>query len=1020
MGQEASYTKNTLFFTIALAVAALLLIPIQARATQNEQSVPPDLQHDSVRLLQSDESGITLELSPPEYITTPVETEKGLYQQIRIPGYDYIGLVGQPDLPQKGFLVALPPGAEPVINLVSAENHQVTGVNVAPTVKNTLINIEDDPMSLDYFPDFETSYPFDTAVYDADTNFPANPVTLGQETTLRHQRAVWVIVNPIQVNSVQNTLTVYDQLQIQVTFTFPNGRPEVQTLAPETGDHAALLQTSLLNYEQSINWRTPSETAVMPETSPCMDPNAFRIAVKQTGMYSISYSALAAAQTGFPASIPSQKIRMCYENQQIRIKVNDGSGGTGTFNSGDSIIFYGQSIKTQETDTNIYWLTYSTAGPNGLQMTTASDSAAGSTPAYYIPLNHLENDSRYYSVIPTLDLNDHWYWQEPIVGENANNQLDVEFQMTNKAGGTYSYVVRVEFFGFFFDEDHDFELKMNGTSIGTGSFSGSGIDDNFLIFEANAPSSTLINGTNTLAIIAHDTDNNPSTPGHRLLVNWVEIEPRRQFVAQNSRLAFSQPSAGTYTYNVSSLPNGPVEIFNVSDPINLSIQAKTVTGGNVSFNRTNVSKVDFEVYATNAYLSPSSITKDTIGSGLLGTSSNNADYIIITVPALDSALTPLRNLRSGQGLTNKTVYVQDIFDEFSYGRYATYAIKDFLEYAYNNWNGDRDYVLLAGDGSYDHRNVLGANGNSNLVPVYLRSGVDSTLGEAASDNQYVDFNGDDVADMMLGRIPAQNTTELTTIVNKIIAYETGEANPSWRGKHFFVADNPYLPPGCSLDEAGDFFATVNNFLANHFPDGQILDRLYYAPSGCFPNNSGSYSTIEGYYATSLAEMQTRLLKKFNFGNQFISYTGHSSTQYWGDENYFNISSVPSLTNGNRTPIMLPMTCLEGWYHFNGTTTGLSEALLKRNGGGAVASYGPTGLQVQAGHNYMLDAFYDAIFVNDVQTIGQAIMEAKLNLDSGPETYQDLQDTYMLQGDPAMKFNIPESVTQNFLPVTIKK
>ena len=166
-------------------------------------------------------------------------------------------------------------------------------------------------------------------------------------------------------------------------------------------------------------------------------------------------------------------------------------------------------------------------------------------------------------------------------------------------------------------------------------------------------------------------------------------------------------------------------------------------------------------------------------------------------------------------------------------------------------------------------------------------------------------------------------------------------------------------------------------------------------------------------------MQTKIIEEYNFGNQFVIYTGHSGTQNWGHENYFNISSVPSLNNSNRTPIMLPMTCLEGWYHFSGTTSGLSEAQIKRVGGGAVASYGPTGLQVQTGHNFLIEGFYTAVFTNNAQTIGEAIMAAKVNLDSAGSAYQDLHDTFMLQGDPAMQFNIPENVTQNFLPIGLK-
>ncbi len=1022
MVHQAIQNRKTLFFTLTFAVVFLLILPLQARATKNESVIPPANQEDVAKQIQSDETGVTFEVSPPEFEQTPIDTERGVYNQIRIPGFDYTGIVGQPDLPQKGFLVALPPGAVPELEIISAENYLITGSRVAPTVKNTLLNNNyDDFTSPDYMPDFEASYPFDETVYNEDANYPASPVSLGEETTLRRQRVVWVIVNPIQVNPVQETMTVYNQLKIQVRFAFPNGRPTVETLEPETGAYAEILQNNLLNYEESLNWRVrPSESAVMPETSPCMNPNGFRIELTQTGMYAISYADLSTAHPGFPSSVPANKIRMCYENQEIRIKVND--GGDGNFNSGDSLIFYGESIKTQETETNIYWLTYSISGVNGIRMNPGVVSGAGTAPAHYIPTYHLETDAKYLSSIPMADLNDHWYWGEPVVAQPGQNQLDINFQMSNKASGVYNFIIRFELWGYFVDELHIFEVKLNGTSLGTDQFTGDG--DTSYLYEGNAPSSALINGTNTVSIIAIDTDGNPNNTGHKFLVNWMEVEPRRQFVAQNNRLAFGVETADTYSFSAGGLTSGAtVEFFDVTNPFNPTIESKTAAGGSVTFNRTVSGPANYELYATTAYLSPDAVIKDSIDSGQLGTPNNTADYIIITTPALDSALNQLRTLRSSQGLAVKTVFVQDIFDEFSYGRYATYGIHDFLEYAYNNWNGDLDYVLLAGDGTYDHRDVLGTSGNSNQVPVYLRSGIDSLLGEAAADNQYVDFNGDDLADMMLGRLPAQTTSELSNMVGKILAYESAQDNPTWRGRHFFVVDNAYIPnasppPTCIEDPAGDFFATVNNFIASHFPENQLLARLYYAPSACFPDNSGPYDVIEPYYATSIPDMQQRLIAQYNLGNQFVIYTGHSATQNWGGENYFNLTSVSNLNNGSRTPIMLPMTCLEGWYHFSGPTNGLSEAQIKRTGGGAVASYSPTGFQVQHGHDLLITGFYEGIFDKNGQTLGEAVLQAKINLDSGSAAYQDLHDTFMTLGDPAMQFNIP-SISQTFLPVSLR-
>jgi hypothetical protein len=117
--------------------------------------------------------------------------------------------------------------------------------------------------------------------------------------------------------------------------------------------------------------------------------------------------------------------------------------------------------------------------------------------------------------------------------------------------------------------------------------------------------------------------------------------------------------------------------------------------------------------------------------------------------------------------------------------------------------------------------------------------------------------------------------------------------------------------------------------------------------------------------------------------------------------------------------MFPLTCLEGWYHFSGSTNGLSEAQLKRVGGGAVAGYSPTGFQVQTGHHYLIEGFYTAIYDNNVQTLGEAVLQAKIDLDSGPPVFEDLHDTYMLLGDPGMQFNIPD-ITQTFQPTTLKQ
>ncbi|MCB0030461.1 MAG: hypothetical protein KDE28_21265, partial [Anaerolineales bacterium] len=65
------------------------------------------------------------------------------------------------------------------------------------------------------------------------------------------------------------------------------------------------------------------------------------------------------------------------------------------------------------------------------------------------------------------------------------------------------------------------------------------------------------------------------------------------------------------------------------------------------------------------------------------------------------------------------------------------------------------YVTLVGESSYDHRNIQGLNGvDGNLMPTYLKSGVDSLIGETAADNEYANFDSDLLPEMHIGRLPA--------------------------------------------------------------------------------------------------------------------------------------------------------------------------------------------------------------------------------------------------------------------------
>ena len=96
---------------------------------------------------------------------------------------------------------------------------------------------------------------------------------------------------------------------------------------------------------------------------------------------------------------------------------------------------------------------------------------------------------------------------------------------------------------------------------------------------------------------------------------------------------------------------------------------------------------------------------------------------------------------------------------------------------------------------YDYRDFSGHG--DNLVPTLL---VPSPEGLIPSDTALADANGDGVPEMAVGRLPIMSGGELLSILDKIVAYESGGG--PWKTRSLWLADDPEGGADFPADSSG--------------------------------------------------------------------------------------------------------------------------------------------------------------------------------------------------------------------------
>ncbi|MDH3603057.1 MAG: C25 family cysteine peptidase, partial [Candidatus Tectomicrobia bacterium] len=333
--------------------------------------------------------------------------------------------------------------------------------------------------------------------------------------------------------------------------------------------------------------------------------------------------------------------------------------------------------------------------------------------------------------------------------------------------------------------------------------------------------------------------------------------------------------------------------------------------------------------------------------------------------------TPLQTLREHQGWSVALIDVQDLYDAWSFGHKAPHAMSAFLQHAVAHWQTAPRFVLLMGDASFDPRDYLD-QGPSDWIPT---AWVHTAEMETASDDALADLDGDGAADLAIGRLPVRNAAEADHVVAKLLAYDAAEGD--WQGRTLVVTDS-----------AGDFdFAGAMQPLVQHLAAATTVTTL-------------SVGTIP------LDDARQQLYEYLGAGQLLVTYLGHGSVERWHPQGLLSTSAVHGLANSPRLPVVLAMTCLNGFFH-DLYTESIAESLIRAPQGGAVAVWASSGLTRPSGQTEMQRALVTRLLSDERPTLGEAIRAAKASIADA-----DVRRTWILLGDPTLRLPLNSTETSS--------
>ena len=925
-------THSRLIGKLALLLSAPTAISMTTVTTVTTAAAPAAAAAGPVRVVESDERGITLQLDVPPMSLAAQRDGRSVLQAGSL---DLTNQPGRPALPYASALIALPPGARAVPRVIASASEEIrSGVRLASNGRSIVRRID---ATETFEPVVE---PVDPIV---DGPWPAAMVELGEELTLRRQRMVSVRILPFRYDEASGRLWTRHSVTVRVDFVGAQRAPGV---ASRDIHWDRVLRGAVLNFDQARTWHARPEplrshggslfddvgtrgtgTLGATATAVAAFDEVFaevRVQTDTSGVYALRFDDLAA--NGYPVGVPVGQVSVhrheflensnpAFATVEVPIEVDDANSND-VFDAGDRIVLYvlswaqrARASFAQRTwgDGEVLYATFITdraplrmaARPGWRDLTL--------TPLLSYPYTERFEQSIGYTRLPP----------------DTNSD---QFQMSN-----ILYFPRRDSFPF---ETHDVDtlglvtatVTWSGARSTThavwaqlrnfrGQFTSLGDSVRWFGYSDFSRTTTIFGSsltegpTNVLRTWGKSSGDDLAYAR----LNWFQLTYWRSYHALEGKFECNNgTTTGAFQIQGYGFNSGAVRVYDVTDslnPVRLAIDPSHIEFDgleySISFQDSSAAPRRYWVFDQ-----PKVVPRSRMGTVVRRALANSApsNYLMVVPEAWLALAAPLAEFRRAQGYQVLVAPLESIEDEFNGGRRSSYALKRFFKYAFDLWGAE--FAVLLGDGSEDPQNLLGDSGPDWIPTQKILGPVPAGDAREAipSDTWLVSLENPSLPSLFLGRIPANSPEALTAVIAKVIQYETVAPDQTWRRDMLLVADDKYstvttfgsgggsVSQYCEKDYENVFKALSDSVRAIVVRDAglalgnvEVFDLNYYLRNEPYTIGAGGDTCrirVDQTQVRTRATVSPLIFDRLNQGRLWWNYQGHANQYVLSHESFY--------------------------------------------------------------------------------------------------------------------------------------